>query len=60
MPDAVAAAEASEYLKKLMEEQDSSGSEVTCIVRGLPAGIGEPVFDKLDAVLGHAISPSVP
>ncbi len=55
MPDAVAAAEASDYLKKLMEEQDSSGSEVTCIVRGLPAGIGEPVFDKLDAVLGHAI-----
>ncbi|MBR0145775.1 MAG: chorismate synthase [Eubacterium sp.] len=55
MPDAAAAAEAAEYLKKLMEEQDSSGSEVTCIVTGLPAGIGEPVFDKLDAVLGQAI-----
>ena len=55
MPDAEAAAEAAEYLRKLMEEQDSSGSEVTCIVTGVPAGIGEPVFDKLDAVLGQAI-----
>lgn len=55
MPDSQAAAAASEYLKNLMEAQDSSGSEVTCIVTGMPAGIGEPVFDKLDAVLGQAI-----
>ena len=55
MPDPQAAAEASDYLKKMMEEQDSSGSEVTCIVTGMPAGIGEPVFDKLDAVLAQAI-----
>ena len=55
MPDAAAAAEAEAYLKQLMEEQDSSGSEVTCVVTGLPAGIGEPVFDKLDARLGQAI-----
>ncbi len=55
MPDPAAAEEAANYLKQLMAKQDSSGSEVTCIVKGLPAGVGEPVFDKLDAVLGQAI-----
>ena len=55
MPDADAAEKAAAYLKTLMEEQDSSGSEVTCIVTGVPAGLGEPVFDKLDARLGQAI-----
>ena len=55
MPDAAAAAEAEIYLKKLMEEKDSTGSEVTCVVTGMPAGVGEPVFDKLDARLGQAI-----
>ncbi len=55
MPDAEAAERASLYLRKLMEDQDSSGSEVTCVVKGVPAGIGEPVFDKLDARLGQAI-----
>lgn len=55
MPDAAAAAEAEIYLRKLMEEKDSTGSEVTCVVTGMPAGVGEPVFDKLDARLGQAI-----
>lgn len=34
---------------------DSLGSEVHCTVRGVPAGIGDPVFDKLDAALAGAI-----
>ena len=55
MPDAEAAKQSEEYLTRLREEQDSTGSEVTCMVRGLPAGIGEPVFDKLDARLAQAI-----
>ena len=55
MPDADAAREAEAYLTRLREEQDSTGSEVTCIVKGLPAGIGEPVFDKLDARLAQAV-----
>ena len=55
MPDPKAASEAEQYLKTLMEEKDSTGSEVTCVVTGVPAGIGEPVFDKLDARLGQAI-----
>ena len=55
MPDADAAAEASAYLLHCMKEQNSSGGIVECIVNGLPAGLGDPVFEKLDANLGKAI-----
>ncbi|MGN0436252.1 MAG: chorismate synthase [Wujia sp.] len=55
MPDADCAAKAASYLKVVMSEKDSVGSSVECIVDGLPVGIGEPVFDKLDAKLAHAI-----
>ena len=55
MPDAQAAARAEEYLQKCMKEKNSSGGIVECVIRGLPAGIGDPVFEKLDANLGKAI-----
>lgn len=55
MPDADASASAEEYLKKCMEELDSAGGVVACTVKKLPAGIGEPVFDKLDAALAKAM-----
>lgn len=55
MPDAVAAAEASEYLEKLLEEKNSSGGIIYCEVNGLPVGLGEPVFDKIDANLAKAM-----
>lgn len=55
MPDADTAAEASAYLLHCMKEQNSSGGIVECIVNGLPAGLGDPVFEKLDANLGKAI-----
>ena len=55
MPDADAAAEASAYLLHCMKEQNSSGGIVECIVNGLPTGLGDPVFEKLDANLGKAI-----
>ena len=34
---------------------DSIGSEAECIIRGVPAGIGDPVFEKLDARLAQAV-----
>lgn len=55
MPDANAAAAASEYLTQCIKDQDSSGGVIECIVNGLPAGLGDPVFEKLDANLGKAI-----
>ena len=55
MPDAKAAEKASEYLEKLISEGDSSGAMVECVIKGAPAGVGEPVFDKLDARLAQAI-----
>ncbi len=55
MPDAGSAAEAASYIESCMEKQDSAGGIITCIVSGLPAGVGEPVFDKLDASLAKAI-----
>ena len=55
MPDAVCAVESGEYLAHLIEQQDSAGGVVECVADGVPAGIGEPVFDKLDACLAKAI-----
>ena len=55
MPDKAAAAEAESYLEDMMQRRDSCGGVVECVIRGLPAGVGEPVFDKLDAALGKAI-----
>ena len=55
MPDNKAAEQAQELLDKKMSEMDSVGGVVECVVKGMPAGVGEPVFDKLDANLGKAI-----
>ena len=56
MPDAVAAAEAENYLNECLANRNSAGGIVECIVTGLPVGLGEPVFDKLDANLAKAIT----
>ena len=55
MPDADAALAAQKLLDEKMNAQDSVGGVVECVVRNLMPGIGEPVFDKLDAKLGQAI-----
>jgi chorismate synthase len=41
-------------LEKLKEEGDTAGGVITCIIRGVPVGLGEPVFDKLQADLAKA------
>lgn len=55
MPDAQAAVRAAELLNRRKAAEDSAGGIVECVVTGLPAGVGEPVFEKLDAMLGRAI-----
>ncbi|KAK3171187.1 bifunctional chorismate synthase/riboflavin reductase [NAD(P)H] aro2 [Lepraria neglecta] len=51
--------EASARMKKLIEEvrdrKDSIGGTVTCVIRNVPVGLGEPCFDKLEAKLAHAM-----
>ncbi len=55
MPSNTYAASAEAYIKECQKEQDSCGGIIECKVQGLPAGIGEPVFKKLDAALAEAI-----
>lgn len=55
MPDAAAAEKASAYLEECMKNHDSSGGVIECIIDGMPTGIGDPVFEKLDANLAKAV-----
>jgi len=55
MPDAFAAKKAMEFLEEKMKEQDSSGGVIECVIQGIPVGMGEPVFEKLDANLAKAV-----
>ena len=55
MPDAKAAEEAVALVEKARSEKDSVGGVVECVIKGVPAGLGEPVFDKLDARLAQAV-----
>lgn len=44
-----------EAVRNAIAELDSVGGIVSCVIEGVPAGLGEPVFDKLDALLAHAM-----
>lgn len=55
MPDRAADQKAVEYLKDCMMKKDSSGGVIECVIEGVPAGIGDPVFQKLDAGLAKAV-----
>lgn len=55
MPDATAAAQTEAYLNDCLANQDSAGGIIECVINGVPAGIGDPVFEKLDANLAKAI-----
>lgn len=55
MPDAEASERAELLLEQKMKEQDSVGGIIECIVKGMPAGVGDPVFEKLDANLAKAV-----
>lgn len=55
MPNNDIAEKAAEYVSTLMSQCDSCGGIIECTAEGLPAGLGEPVFDKLDALLAQAV-----
>ncbi len=54
-PDAATAAAMSDLIAQVKADQDSIGGVITCVCRQVPAGWGEPVFDKLEALLAHAM-----
>lgn len=54
-PDPKAAEAMAEAIENARRDGDSLGGTVTCVARGVPAGLGEPVFDKLDADIGGAL-----
>jgi chorismate synthase len=54
-PDSKLSVRMAEEIKSALNEGDSIGCSVHCIIRNLPAGLGEPVFDKLDAQLAKAL-----
>jgi chorismate synthase len=54
-PDADAALEMEKVIRQVQSEKDSIGAMVEVVAKGVPAGLGEPVFDKLDAVLAGAM-----
>jgi chorismate synthase len=54
-PDQAKAAEMEAYIKQIRKEGDTIGGIVTCVIKNVPVGLGEPVFDKLHAELGKAM-----
>jgi chorismate synthase len=55
IPDAAAAAKIADVVNTCMAEHDSAGGVVECLITGVPTGLGDPVFEKLDANLAKAI-----
>ncbi len=54
-PDREAAVAMAALIEEVRSEKDSIGGIIECRVTGLPAGLGEPVFGKLEALLSHAV-----
>jgi len=54
-PDPDRLGELEAYMDQLRRDQDSVGARITVIAEGVPVGLGEPVFDRLDADLAHGL-----
>ena len=54
-PDKAIDEKSLQYLDQLKKEGDTTGGAIRCVIQGVPAGLGEPVFDKLHADLGKAM-----
>src|SRR5690554_1668620 len=54
-PDVNKVAEMEDYMNKLRKEGNSIGAKISVVASGLMPGLGEPVFDRLDAELAHAL-----
>ncbi|QUJ68190.1 chorismate synthase [Photobacterium sp. GJ3] len=54
-PDASKVEALDELIRKLKKEGDSIGAKLTVVAENVPVGLGEPVFDRLDAEIAHAL-----
>src|SRR5690554_1833020 len=54
-PDASKVGELENYMAALNKEGNSVGAKITVVASGVPVGLGEPVFDRLDADIAHAL-----
>jgi len=54
-PDAAMAKKMEAYIKDIRKKGDTVGGVVSCVIKNVPVGLGEPVFDKLHAELGKAM-----
>jgi chorismate synthase len=54
-PDPEQVPELEAYMDALRKEGNSIGAEVTVVAEGVPPGLGEPIFDRLDAEVAHAL-----
>lgn len=54
-PNKEASARMTKVIENFRDKKDSIGGTVTCVIRNVPAGLGEPCFDKLEAELAHAM-----
>lgn len=54
-PDLEAANRMSQYIKQLKAEGDSIGGIISCVIKGVPIGWGEPIFDKLQSRLAQSM-----
>lgn len=54
-PDPVLAQEMEACIREIRKQGDTVGGTITCVIQNVPAGLGEPVFEKLHARLGMAM-----
>ncbi|UTW45765.1 chorismate synthase [bacterium SCSIO 12696] len=54
-PDAAKVPEMEAYMQALIKEGDSVGARISVVANNIPVGLGEPIFDRLDADIAHAM-----
>ena len=54
-PDPETAVKMEEHIKQIRKQGDTIGGIISCVIKNVPVGLGEPVFDKLHAQLGKAM-----
>jgi chorismate synthase len=54
-PDAATAQKMEAFIASVKEQGDTIGGTITCVIQNVPSGLGEPVYDRLQAMLAHGM-----